>query len=151
MTIQVFLQWPCIIYHVDRNTCSTCTKFCTSNTSYVLNAFKKKDTFNNNHDNQIVLLYMIQSCRSTCMRVCTRQEDKESSDTKYNKLSIITMITKSIIMFIFTDNPQLKDASLKATEKVEAASSEEDKCNKAERRLCKKPTLRSLKPWPLLK
>ena len=35
-------------------------------------------------------------------------------------------------MFIFTDNPQLKDACLKATEKVEAACSEEDKCKKSE-------------------
>ena len=81
-------------------------------------------------NNQIVLPYMTQSCMSTCIQLRTRQEDKEFSDTKYNKLSIITM---SVIMFIFTDNyPQLKDAYLKATEKVEAACSEEDKCKKAE-------------------
>ena len=33
-------QWSCIIDHVDRHTCSTCTKFRTSNTSYVLSIKK---------------------------------------------------------------------------------------------------------------
>ena len=93
MTIQVFPQWSCRMDHEDRHTCSTCTKFRTSNTSYVLSIKKKQWYFyhvssvnskyvsiaesnfieKNYHTHQILLRYMTQSCMNTWIRVCTRQ------------------------------------------------------------------------------